>query len=119
MLVHLAPLVRRAIADVVARGGVIVVGSDAGINAAKPHDIAPRAIHDLMNVGLDSTAALAALTSGGADALGLPDKGRLRRGTDADMITVDGDPRVDPDAVTRVTRVWRSGRPVDRASAAG
>jgi imidazolonepropionase-like amidohydrolase len=119
MLVHLAPLVRRAIADVVARGGVIVVGSDAGINAAKPHDIAPRAIHDLMNVGLDSTAALAALTSGGADALGLPDKGRLRPGADADMITVDGDPRVDPDAVTRVTRVWRSGRPVDRASAAG
>lgn len=108
------PLVRKAIGDVLERGGWIVVGSDAGITPAKPHDIAPRAIHDLMNIGMDPTNALAALTSGGADALGLPHKGRLRAGADADIITVDGDPRFEPDAVTRIVDVWRCGAPVDR-----
>jgi len=95
-------------------GGVIVVGSDAGITPAKPHDIAPRAIHDLMDIGMDPTRALAALTSCGADALGLPNKGRLRSGADADIVTIDGDPRHDPDAVARVVEVWRGGVPVDR-----
>lgn len=115
-LARVTPLVRDAMRRVLELGGVVVVGSDAGINAAKPHDIAPRAIHDLIGIGMDPTAALAALTSRGADALGLPSKGRLRAGADADIIAVDGDPRDDPDAVTRVVDVWRCGIPVDRTS---
>jgi imidazolonepropionase-like amidohydrolase len=114
VLVRATPLVRDAMRRVLELGGTIVVGSDAGINPSKPHDIAPRAIHDLLDIGMDPTRALAALTSGGADALGLPDKGRLRAGADADFITIDGDPCADPDAVTRVDAVWRGGRPVDR-----
>jgi imidazolonepropionase-like amidohydrolase len=115
VLVRAAPLVRDAMRRVLELGGVIVVGSDAGINTAKPHDIAPRAIHDLMGIGMDPTQALAALTSRGADALDLLNKGRLRAGADADIIAVDGDPRGDPDAVTRVVDVWRCGIPVDRS----
>lgn len=114
VLATATPLARAAMRRVLELGGTIVVGSDAGINPSKPHDIAPRAIHDLLDIGMDPTRALAALTAGGADALGLPAKGRLRAGADADIITIDGDPRVDPDAVTRVTAVWRGGRPVDR-----
>lgn len=111
------PLVRDAMRRVVELGGVIVVGSDAGIGPDKPHDVAPRAIHDLMGVGLGPTEALTSMTLNGADALGLPRKGRLRPGADADIISVDGDPRDDPEAVTRVDRVWRSGVPVDRSGA--
>lgn len=110
------PRVRAAIRRVLELGGDIVVGSDAGINLDKPHDIAPRAIHDLLGIGMSSTGALASLTSGGADALGLPHKGRIRPGADADLIAVSGDPRDDPDAVTRVVAVWRRGIPVDRST---
>jgi imidazolonepropionase-like amidohydrolase len=111
------PLIRDAIRRVLELGGTVVVGSDAGINLHKPHDIAPQAIHDLMGIGMNPTDALAALTSGGADALGLPLKGRLRAGADADIITIDGDPRDDPCAATRIVDVWRAGTPVDRSAA--
>lgn len=110
------PAVRAAIGRVHALGGRIVVGSDAGINPDKPHDVAPRAVHDLMGIGMSPLETLAALTSAGADALGLADKGRLRAGADADLIAVDGDLRDDPGAITRIIRVWRAGVEVDRAS---
>lgn len=100
---------RRAQASVLELGGTIVVGSDAGINPDKPHDVAAHAIHDLMGVGMTASEALAAMTAGGADALGIAAKGRLVTGADADMIAVDGDPRTDPGAVARVVQVWRQG----------
>jgi imidazolonepropionase-like amidohydrolase len=106
------PKIRAAQAVVRERGGKIVVGTDAGISVAKPHDVAPQAIHDLISIGMTPVEALAAMTSGGADALGLSGKGRLTAGADADMIAVDGDPRTDPSAVTRIVQVWRTGTPI-------
>lgn len=106
------PLIKDAIGRVATLGGIVVVGTDAGIVPDKPHDIAHRAIYDLMGIGMSTTQALAALTSGGAAALGLPHKGHLRTGADADMIAIDGDPLIDPDAVGRVSQVWRMGVPV-------
>ncbi len=112
MIQAAAPKVRAAHAAVRERGGKIVVGTDAGISVAKPHDVAPQAIHDLIALGMTPVEALTAMTSGGADALGQPGKGRLAAGADADMIAVDGDPRTDPVAVTRIVQVWRAGVPV-------
>jgi imidazolonepropionase-like amidohydrolase len=112
MLQAVGPKIRAAQAVVRELGGKIVVGTDAGISVAKPHDVAPQAIHDLISIGMTPVEALAAMTSGGADALGLPGKGRLAAGADADMIAVDGDPRTDPSAVTRIAQVWRAGAPV-------
>ena len=105
----LVPAVRAAQSIVRDLGGTIVVGTDAGITPAKPHDVAPRAIHDLISIGMSPLEALAAMTSGGADALGLPSKGRLVAGADADMIAVDGDPRTDPSTLADIVRVWRAG----------
>ena len=114
MLLAVGPKIRAAQAVVRELGGKIVVGTDAGISVAKPHDVAPAAIHDLISIGMTPVEALAAMTSGGADALGLSGKGRLAAGADADMIAVDGDPRTDPSAVTRIAQVWRAGVPVPR-----
>jgi imidazolonepropionase-like amidohydrolase len=114
ILLAAVPLVQAAHRAIHELGGKIVVGTDAGINVSKPHDVAPHAIHNLMAIGMTPVEALAAMTSGGADALGLPAKGRLVQGADADIIVVDGDPRSDPDAVSRILRVWRSGEPVAR-----
>lgn len=119
MIQAATPKVRAAHSVVRERGGTIVVGTDAGISVAKPHDVAPEAIHDLMLLGMTPVEALAAMTSGGADALGLPGKGRLAAGADADMIAIDGDPRTDPVAVTRVVQVWRAGVPVSPGDTVG
>ncbi len=114
MLVAGMPFVQAAHRAIRELGGKIVVGTDAGINPGKPHDVAPHAIHNLMIIGMTPVEALAAMTSGGADALGLPAKGRLVADADADMIAVDGDPRADPDAVTRIRQVWKAGESVAR-----
>lgn len=103
-----------SIATVRELGGRIVVGTDAGILPIKPHDVAPHAIDPLMMIGMTPTEALSALTSAGADAIGLPNKGRLASGADADMIAVNGDPRSDPNTIADIARVWRAGRPVQR-----
>ena len=112
LLQALTPEIRSAQAAVRRLGGRIVVGSDAGINPSKPHDVAPHAIHDLITIGMTPTEALAAMTSGGADALGLAAKGRLAPGADADMIAVDGDPSVRPELLAAIVQVWKAGEPV-------
>lgn len=98
-------------------GGSVVVGSDAGINPWKPHDVMPYAFPLLVGMGMTVIEALRAMTAGGADAIGASAKGRLVAGADADLIAIDGDPRTDQEAVVRVDRVWRAGVPVDRSTA--
>jgi imidazolonepropionase-like amidohydrolase len=93
-------------------GGQIVVGSDAGIGPAKPHDVAPHAIHNLLGMGMTPIEALSAMTSGGADAIGLPAKGRVAPGADADLIAIAGDPGTDPDALANIIQVWKAGNPI-------
>lgn len=95
-------------------GGTVLVGTDAGINAFKPHDVMPYAMADLVNLGMAPLDALRAMTSRAADVLGLPSAGRLAAGATADVVAVDGDPLVDPAALTCVTHVWRAGHPITR-----
>lgn len=113
----IAPKIRTATAHVLAAGGTVVLGSDAGIVPFKPHDVATHAIEDFLALGLTAERALQAMTRDGADALGLPAKGRLTRGADADLLAVDGDPTTDPSSLARVVAVWKSGSPVERTEA--
>ena len=43
-------------------------------------------------------------------------KGRIAAGYDADMLVVDGDPLVDPDAIHRIRAVYRNGRAVNQSA---
>jgi imidazolonepropionase-like amidohydrolase len=54
--------------------------------------------------------ALIALTSGGADAIGLADKGRITPGAVADVIAVEGDLSSEVRDVANVAYVWREGQ---------
>ncbi|MCY7302889.1 MAG: amidohydrolase family protein, partial [Thermoleophilia bacterium] len=56
--------------------------------------------------GLGSMDALAAATSGGSAALGLPERGRLAAGAAADIVVVDGDPLAGPRVLLRPQRIW-------------
>lgn len=101
------------------RAGVrLVSGADSGISAGKPHGILPGGVADLVVGGIPAEAALATATSIAALACGLGgQKGRLRRGYDADLVVVRGDPFADMTALSRVQAVllagtWAVGSPV-------
>jgi len=109
VIAELAPKIRRIHAKLRELGVQIVVGTDAGITPAKPHDVARYAISALIEMGMTPTEALHAMTEAGADAIDRPDKGRIAVGAAADLIAVRGDPTQDPDAMATVARVWKGG----------
>ena len=108
------PLIRRALGDVHRAGGVVVVGTDAGIYPQKPHDVLPHSLPTMLEAGLTTPEALRAITSVAADVCRQPRKGRLAPGRDADIVAVEGDPSADPAALTRVLEVWREGERIAR-----
>ncbi len=94
-------------------GATIVAGTDAGINAGKPHDVLPHAARDLESFGFDAAEVLTALTATAAQICGVGDrKGRLVAGYEADIVAVGGDPLADLVALLDVRGVWRAGAEV-------
>ena len=78
----------------------------------KAHGNAWLAVTDLVRSGYPVEEALAAGTSGAADACGVgSETGRLAAGYDADLLVVDGDLRSDPDALGRPQAVLVTGAP--------
>jgi imidazolonepropionase-like amidohydrolase len=92
------------------RAGVrLISGVDSGINPAKRHGALPHAVLDLLAAGLTIAQALATATSVAADALGLPGKGRIAAGWDADLLIVGGDLAGHPDALLDPQAVFLAG----------
>lgn len=92
------------------RGVRVVPGVDAGAMPLKAHGNAWLAVTDLVKAGYPVEEALAAGTSGAADACGVGAvTGRLTEGYDADLLVVDGDLRSDPDALGRPQAVLIRG----------
>lgn len=93
------------------RAGVrLVCSSDAGVAPPKPHGVLPHGPVMLAGLGLTNAEALESVTSVAAEACGLQDrKGRLRRGMDADIVAVEGNPLLDIRSLPRVAAVFRSG----------
>lgn len=107
------PIMRSAFADIHREGGVVVVGTDAGINLGKPHDVLPYAHQILLDdVGMAPVEALRAMTSVAADVCGRPELGRLRAGSPADLVAVADDPSVSSTALIEPIAVWKDGRAV-------
>ncbi|UQU61495.1 amidohydrolase family protein [Couchioplanes caeruleus] len=118
----ISPAVRQRTPRIVANfrslheaGARLLVGTDAGIEAGKPHDVLPYAIAQAGDLVLGPLGALRAATSAAAAACGLAGgKGRIAAGFDADVLAVDGNPLTDPGALRRVRAVFARGRPVGR-----
>lgn len=91
-------------------GANLVLGTDGGIAPFKPHDVLPYAIEQLAGLGVAPVDALAAATSGAADACGAADrKGRIVEGADADFLVVTGDPVADLAVLHKPVAVFRAG----------
>jgi len=65
---------------------------------------------ELARLGASPARAVAALTGAAARVCRLADRGFLRPGLLADLVAVDGDPLLDPDALQRVRVVMCRGR---------
>lgn len=88
----------------------VVPGVDSGAMPLKRHGNAWRAVTDLVTAGYPVAEALAAGTAGAADACGVGDlTGALRPGLAADLLVVDGDLALDPQALGRPVAVWVRG----------
>jgi imidazolonepropionase-like amidohydrolase len=94
------------------RTGVkIALGTDSAVAA---HNEANKELGLMVSKGgMSARDALIAATKGGPDLMGLSrETGTLDPGKSADLIAVEGDPLVDPSAVTRVNYVMVQGRPI-------
>jgi len=93
------------------RAGVrFVAGADSGIAPQMAHGRLSSAVSFFVEAGATAVDALASATSISADACGVGDrKGFLRKGYDADLILVDGDPRQDIGAIKNVRSVVLGG----------
>lgn len=87
----------------------IIAGTDAGAPGMQ-HPSLVDELTALLDAGLPALEVIKAATSQAATALGLPSKGRIRVGTTADFLLVDGDPLTDPALLAKPWGVVRDQR---------
>lgn len=91
-------------------GAGLVLGTDAGTSALKPHDVLPHAIEGVTAHGPSNLEALTMATSTAAKVCGVSDrKGHIRVGADADLLAVSGDPLSDLTHLRDIRAIYRAG----------
>ena len=91
--------------SILSAGARVAVGTDS-MHGRLAFDIAK-----LVEWGASARDALSAATVGGAEACGLPDRGRLAPGLRADLMAVRGDPFIDIATLAEPVLVVANGRP--------
>jgi imidazolonepropionase-like amidohydrolase len=104
-----------AVRQLKAAGVPILAGSDAP-NFGTAHGASlHRELELLVQAGLSPTEALAAATSVPAATFGLTDRGKIKTGSRADLLLVEGDPIADIRATRNIVRIWKRGAALNRA----
>ena len=95
-------------------GVAVLAGSDAP-NPGTAHGASIHAeLLLLVDAGLTPLEALRSATAVPADRFELSGRGRIRTGSRADLVLVDGDPTTDIQATQRIRAVWKNGVKIDR-----
>ncbi len=74
-----------------------------------PHGNAPNEVIAMVEWGMEPIKAMVAATANGAEALRIPDVGRIAPGMRADLVLYDADPIEDPTALRDARAVWKDG----------
>lgn len=105
---EMLPVLRAAVAEAHQRGVRIVAGTDTSYTEATMSTIGGEVAH-IASAGVANLDAIRAATTYNAELFGLPRKGRLLRGNDADAVVIDGDPLSDIAALQQVRMVVAGG----------
>ena len=109
-------LARKNLLNAYQAGVTLVTGSDAG-NATVSHGpTVHREVELWVEAGIPHNAALQGATGNAAQLLGAGGRiGFVRKGYEATLLLVDGDPTKDIGAIERISRVFLKGESVDRS----
>ena len=97
-------------------GVPVLAGSDAPNPTTAMGFSLHRELELLVEAGLEPEQALRATTSASADAFGVPERGRIRAGSLADLVLVAGDPTREIVHTRGTRRVWKAGREIELAA---
>jgi imidazolonepropionase-like amidohydrolase/ABC-type multidrug transport system permease subunit len=98
-------------------GVTLVTGSDAGNPMVFHGPTTQREIQLWIDAGIPAPVALQAATANSAKFLGASDRfGTIRKGMEATLLVVDGNPLQDPKALESISNVFLKGERVDRSS---
>ncbi len=92
-----------------AAGGEVLFGTDVGFISEKDAD---EEVRWMAEGGLDWRAILVSLTTAPARRMKDTARGTIAVGAPADLVLVEGDPRTDVQALTRVRGTWVAGKSV-------
>ncbi|HZW90207.1 MAG TPA: amidohydrolase family protein, partial [Myxococcaceae bacterium] len=92
-----------------AAGGEVLFGTDVGFLPEKDTD---EEVRHMSEAGMDWRAILVSLTTAPARRMKDTARGSLAVGAPADLVLVEGDPRADVQALTRVRGTWVAGKSV-------
>lgn len=97
-----------------AAGARIAMGTDSGATPLRIPGFAEHLeMERMVDAGLTPLEALRAATLGGAEMMGLEDRGRLTPGARADFVVLNADPEADIRNSRVIDLVWRDGQAVD------
>lgn len=89
-----------------------------GTDAALPGTAYGASVHvemaSMVHYGASALEALRAATSAPAKAFGMSDRGRVKTGSRADLVLVEGDPTLEITDSRNIVAVWKQGIPVSR-----
>jgi len=85
-----------------------ICSTDAG-TPFNPHGNAPDEVIAMIGWGMEPLQAMVAATANGAEALRIPDVGRIAAGMRADLVVYEADPIEDPTALRQARAVWKDG----------
>jgi imidazolonepropionase-like amidohydrolase len=112
-IVALVDDLRRSMRLLIDSGAHVAFSTDAGVDAAKPHDALPLELADLSRHGFIATEVLTGATAAAAASCGLGHrKGRIAPGYDADLLAVAAGLDEDLAGLCDVKAVWRGGTQV-------
>lgn len=95
--------------EMLAAGVRYTLHSDAGVRWTPIDALAVGLRCAAIELGLTPKEVIRAATATAAEAVGLPDRGRLAVGMRADLLVVEGDPLADLAALERVRAVFQAG----------
>ena len=96
-------------------GVKIAAGTDGG-TPFNLHSNTFKEVELLSENGLTNYQAIIAATKNAADCLGLNDRGTIEKGKKADFIVLDENPLIDIKALSKVDKVYKGGKEVNRKS---